>query len=147
MSPEEFLTQELARKLSQHIRGGSLDFMILQILIWSSILASAASAFLAAVENSKKWITAGLAIIPAVAITAESNISFLGRYQYHDEYVLELEALNRRLIIEKADPKEISAQLSALDRQMEQKFPKATVLAKAQADNGNGGSNKQSTPE
>lgn len=130
MSPEDFMLKEIADKLSSHKAGGSLDFTVLQILIWSSILASAASAFLAAVGSPMKWLTALLAVVPALAITAESTISFSGRYKYHDEYVLELESLNRRLIVEKVDPKLISNELTALQRNMEAKFPAATVIGK-----------------
>jgi len=68
--------------------------------------------------------------VPVLALTAESNLSFSGRYKFHDEYIVELEALNRRLQVAKEDPKGISADLSVIQKALESKFPNSSIVSK-----------------
>ena len=128
MSAQEFLVNALTAKLEHHEWWSSFDFAFLQFLVWSSILASAAAAFLAATSSPMKWLTAALALVPALASTAESNISFSGRYKWHDEYAAELESMKRRVIVEGAEPKAVSAELTILEKEMNARFPTATVI-------------------
>ncbi|WP_347989410.1 hypothetical protein [Methylomonas sp. AM2-LC] len=131
MSPEEFLLKEITEKLSEHRMWSSRDFSILQILLWASILASAISAFLATL-NANKWLIAFLAAIPALAITVESTFHFSERYKYHDQWVIELEEMQRKVRVEKTDPQTISAELSNFQKGIISKFPTSTFPGKEQ---------------
>lgn len=128
MNPEEVLVTEIAEKLALHRYWWSFDFVFLQVLIWSSILASTTSALLIAVGASPKWLTALLAVIPALALTVESNFNFSARYKFHAEYIVELENLNRRLQVVKEDPKVIATDLAAIQRALESKFPAPSMI-------------------
>ena len=93
MSPEQLFLKQLCDLLAKHADLSSLDFSIVQILLWASILCSSATTLLTATGKGSRILVGVLAAIPALALTAESCFNFTERYKYHDSYVLTVETI------------------------------------------------------
>ncbi|NTV72387.1 MAG: hypothetical protein HGA71_19885 [Azonexaceae bacterium] len=127
MNGIEYLVGYIKELIDHHTYWSWFNWVVLQALFWVSILASSGAAFLAATGTPKKNLVAFLAILPAICATAESSLSFNGRYRFHDDYIAKLKSMQLRLKVESADPKAISEELRKYEERMSGKYPSTSI--------------------
>jgi len=120
------LVAELANARRGHAFFSFLQHNGLELGIFGGIIASA----LATTDNAQPWLPAPwpalLAALPGVVLLVERQFAYRMRSAWHEEFKTRLRALERAVAYERIQEPEISRQLSALELEMNRKYPRPT---------------------
>src|SRR5215510_2557866 len=94
------LRAKIAAKHRHHSWWGKLNFWTNELLFYSALVASCATAILATVGLTTTHLYAICAAVPALSLVLLSSLPFLARSSWHEEYCDNLDALERRLLFE-----------------------------------------------
>lgn len=121
------LEEKLLARKSFDERWGKRNFLLAQLFMWISILASFFSAIAIASGKVDWLVTTILAAMPGTAMVIERSFSFAKRTRWNWEMIVGLEALHNRLVFEGVSIEEVSREYSLFRKSMEAKYPGFSV--------------------
>jgi len=121
------LLGRLRRRIAFDHRAAVCNFILGQIFVGTSILASFGAAIVAAANFASPIQVALLASIPGTVIIINQSFRFTDRWRWHCVVETRFMALEHKLVFENGNVEEVSRGMFDFLEEMEKKYPTGTL--------------------
>ncbi len=117
------LLDRLRKRRAFDDKWATTNFVLSQVFIGTSILASFGSAIVAAANIASPIVVAVLAAIPGTAIVIDRSFLFGARWRWHCAVSTRYTALEQELLFEGGTVEQVSETMSEFLSDMEERYP------------------------